>query len=69
MQYQLINTREMTLTQLGGEYEDEYRLTPDGWRISATRFQVTSTLVLELSEEVIKCLVAGRKAPVWQRAG
>lgn len=69
MQYQLINTREMTLTQLGGEYDDEYRFTPDGWRIGATRFQVSSTLVLELSEEVIKCLVAGRKAPVWQRAG
>ena len=59
--YQLINTQDMTLTQLGGHYWDEYRRTPEGWRISATRFEVNSSLVLDLGESAVKRLVAARR--------
>lgn len=62
LHYQMINTQEQTLTQLGGGYEDTYRRTPEGWKISATRFIVTSTLVLGLSEAV-KTLYCGRIPP------
>ena len=37
LHYQLINTNENSLTQLGAYYEDEYRKTAAGWKISATR--------------------------------
>lgn len=61
--YQLINTRDMTLTQFAGEYEDAYRRTPAGWRIGATRFAVTSALVVELGESALKRLLADNRAP------
>lgn len=61
LQYQCINTEQNTLSQLGGEYEDQYRLTEDGWKISATRFQVHSTLVLELGEHSIRKMLAARQ--------
>ena len=60
LHYQLINTLEHTLTQLGGTYDDEYRRTPQGWKISATRFVVTSMLVLKLDPAAISLLVEGR---------
>lgn len=61
--YQLINTRDMTLTQLAGEYRDEYRRTPAGWRISATRFAVTSALSVTLGEDALKLLLASNQPP------
>ncbi len=60
LHYQLINTRDQTLTQLGAYYEDEYRKTAAGWKISATRCVVTSTLVLKLGTEAVQALVIGR---------
>lgn len=62
LHYFLINTRDQTLTQLGGTYDDEYRKTPGGWKISSTRFVATSTLALNISEGVAKTLFAGRSA-------
>lgn len=62
--YQLINTELNTLTQLGGEYVDEYRQTADGWKITATRFSVISTLALQLDEAGMKPLFAGRQMPM-----
>ncbi|MGH8457168.1 MAG: nuclear transport factor 2 family protein, partial [Stenotrophobium sp.] len=56
----LINTLDKTLTQLGAYYDDEYRKTPQGWKIEATRCVVTSTLVLNLGDAAIKALVIGR---------
>lgn len=61
--YQLINTQEMTLTQIGGEYEDGYRKTADGWKISATRMVATSALAIELGTDALKCLLASNQAP------
>lgn len=63
LHYQLINTREHTLTQLGASYEDEYRRTDAGWRISATRCLVNSMLVLQLGADAVKSVLAGRSLP------
>ncbi len=60
LHYFLINTRDRTLTQLGGYYEDEYQRTASGWKISKTRFVATSTLVLDINTEAAKALFAGR---------
>lgn len=62
LHYQLINTREHTLTQLGASYEDEYRRTPAGWKISATRCVVNSTLVLQLGDDGLRRVFAGNPA-------
>lgn len=61
LQYQLINTQDNTLTQLGGIYEDEYINTAEGWKILKTRFEVTSTLVVNLGDSM-STLVAARTA-------
>ncbi len=63
LHYFLINTRDRTLTQLGGYYEDEYARTASGWKISKTRFVATSTLVLDVNSDAAKALFAGRAPP------
>jgi hypothetical protein len=63
LHYQMINTRDLTLTQLGAVYEDEYRRTPQGWKIAASKCIVTSTLVIQLSQDAVKAIFAGRQAP------
>ncbi|MDB5986800.1 MAG: nuclear transport factor 2 family protein [Nevskia sp.] len=60
LHYQLINTRDKTLTQLGAYYDDEYRRTAKGWKIAATKCVTTSLLVLTLAEDAIKAMVIGR---------
>ncbi|RWU22917.1 nuclear transport factor 2 family protein [Pseudomonas alkylphenolica] len=45
LHYQMIDTRERTITQLGAHYEDAYRKIDGQWKICATRCVVTSTLV------------------------
>lgn len=62
LHYQLINTNDNTLTQLGARYEDAYRKTSTGWKIVATQCIVNSTLVLKLSAEAAQALVIGRIA-------
>lgn len=58
LHYQLIDTRERRLTQLGGCYDDEYRRDADGgWKITATRSVITSTLVLALAGPVVASVV------------
>ncbi|MDP9142815.1 MAG: nuclear transport factor 2 family protein [Pseudomonadota bacterium] len=63
LHYFLINTRDRTLTQLGGYYEDEYARTASGWKISKTKFVATSTLVLDVNSDAAKALFAGRAPP------
>ena len=63
LHYQMINTRDRTLTQLGAVYEDEYRRTAQGWKISASKCIVGSTLVIQLADDAIKAIFAGRQAP------
>jgi hypothetical protein len=62
LHYQLINTQDHTLTQLGARYQDQYRKTAAGWKISASRCVVHSTLVLHLSDDAVRALVRGRVA-------
>ncbi len=61
--YFLINTQTKTLTQLGGEYEDEYVKQNGVWKISATKFVATSTLAMDLNEATPKTMFAGRTPP------
>lgn len=60
LHYFLINTKTRTCTQLGGQYEDEYRKIGGQWKISRTRFVATSTLVLDINEALAKIVFAGR---------
>ncbi|HWU67418.1 MAG TPA: nuclear transport factor 2 family protein [Stenotrophobium sp.] len=60
LHYQLINTQEKKLTQLGAYYDDEYVKTASGWKIEATRCVVTSTLVLDLGAAAVAPVFAGR---------
>jgi hypothetical protein len=64
LHYCLINTQAGTMTQLGGYYEDEYRKIGGAWKITATRFVATSTLVLQLGPDKVQSLFAGRQPPV-----
>lgn len=64
LHYQLINTHESTLTQLGAHYDDEYQRTASGWKIVKTVCVVTSMLVLQLGEDGVKRLYAGAAPPV-----
>lgn len=64
LHYFLINTRDRTLTQLGGYYEDEYARAGAHWKITRTRFVATSTLVLDISSDAAKALFAGRAPPL-----
>ncbi|MBK8990172.1 MAG: nuclear transport factor 2 family protein [Gammaproteobacteria bacterium] len=61
--YFMINTRERTVTQLGGYYLDEYRKIDGAWKISATACHVTSTELLDLGEGMAKVIFAGGAAP------
>ncbi len=61
--YYMIDTRQQVCTQLGGVYEDEYRKTAAGWKITATAFTVNSTQILSVGDGLVKALFAGRTAP------
>lgn len=60
LHYFLINTKDKTVTQLGGYYEDEYRRQGADWKISRTRFVATSTLVLNIADAGSRVLFADR---------
>lgn len=60
LHYGLIDTKERTLIQLAGYYEDEYRKQDGAWKISRTRFVATSNLTMDLNEAEVKVLFAGR---------
>lgn len=60
--YFLINTRDNATTQLGGYYEDLYRRTAEGWRICASRFTVTSTLLTSVEEGQQQLMFMGSQA-------
>ena len=61
--YFMINTRDRTVTQLGGYYLDEYRKIDGEWKISATACHVTSTELLDLGEGMARVIFAGGAAP------
>lgn len=63
LHYFLVNTQTNQATQLAGYYEDEYRKVTGKaggeWKISATKFVATSTLVLDMAGDNLKSLFAG----------
>jgi hypothetical protein len=61
--YFMINTRDRSVTQLGGYYLDEYRKIDGEWKISASVFHVTSTELLELGDGIARVIFAGAAAP------
>lgn len=60
LQYGLINTRENTLTQLAGRYEDGYRKVGSEWKMVKTHFFSSSLMVLKLDADAIKVMMAGK---------
>lgn len=62
MHYQLINSDDGTLTQLGGVYADEYRCVDGVWKISATTFTPKTQLVLKLDQSAVQTIAAGKAA-------
>ena len=63
LHYYMINTRDRSAVQLGGRYLDEYARVEDGWRISASTFEVGSTQMLDFADGELKLAFAGRSAP------
>ncbi len=59
--YYQIDTQNRSATQLGGQYNDEYRRTADGWRISCSRFALHSTQALDYSQAAAQIAFAGRE--------
>lgn len=61
--YFMVDTRQNTATQLGGYYEDSYKKIDGVWKITATTFKVTSTLISDVGEGIAKIVFAGSIAP------
>ena len=61
--YFMIDTDQKIATQLGGFYEDEYRKIDGQWKITATTFNVTSTVISDVGEAIAKLIFAGGVAP------
>jgi hypothetical protein len=61
--YYLIDTRQQTVTQLGGFYEDGYTRIDGEWKISRSWYEVRSTQIFDLSEGLAKVIFAGATAP------
>ena len=60
--YFLINTRDNSTTQLAGHYRDRYVRTAEGWRICASTFTVTSTLLTSVEASQQKLMFMGAQA-------
>ena len=60
--YFLINTRDNVTTQLAGYYRDRYRRTDEGWRICASTFTVTSTLLTSVEDGLKRLTFMGAQA-------
>ncbi|WP_211453733.1 nuclear transport factor 2 family protein [Collimonas antrihumi] len=59
LHYQQIDTIKKTVTQLGAFYEDEYRKIEGEWKISKTRCNVMSTMVIDIADGAARILFAG----------
>ena len=61
--YYLIDTRQQTVTQLAGFYQDAYVCIDAQWLICASSYEVSSTQVFDLSEGLARAIFAGAAAP------
>lgn len=62
--YYLIDTRQQTVTQLAGFYDDAYARRDGLWQITRSYYEVTSTQIFNLSEGLARVIFAGAAAPV-----
>jgi len=61
--YYLIDTRQETVTQLGGFYEDGFVLDDGQWKINKSHYEVTSSQIFTLSQGMAQVVFAGSSAP------
>ena len=61
--YYMIDTRRQTTTQLAGFYDDAYQCFDGQWLITCSHYEVTSTQILELSDQRVASVFAGGVAP------
>jgi len=61
--YYLIDTRQRTVTQLAGCYEDGYTRADGRWRMRSSVYEVSSTQIFDLSEGLARVVFAGASAP------
>ena len=57
--YNLINTKDSSITTLRGQYHDVYQKIKDKWLIKETTFTGSSSLNLEIEKELLKVIFAG----------
>jgi hypothetical protein len=60
--YYLIDTRQQTVTQLAGFYEDGYVCIDGQWKINRSCYEVVSTQIFDLSEGLARVIFAGATA-------
>lgn len=61
--YYLIDTRQQSVTQLGGFYDDAYVRIDGQWLITRSCYEVTSTALFDLTEGLARVIFAGAAAP------
>ncbi|MEH6580456.1 MAG: nuclear transport factor 2 family protein [Halioglobus sp.] len=61
--YYLIDTRQNTVTQLAGFYDDAYTRVGGEWTMNKSWYEVCSTQIFDLSEGLAKVIFAGGAAP------
>jgi len=57
--YNLINTKDSSITTLHGHYRDVYQKIEEKWLIKETTFTGSSSLNLEIEKELLKVIFAG----------
>ena len=57
--YNLINTKDSSITTLHGYYHDVYQKIEEKWLIKETTFTGSSSLNLEIEKELLKVIFAG----------
>ena len=57
--YNLINTKDFSITSLHGQYHDVYQKIKDKWLIKETTFKGSSSINLEIEKELLKVIFAG----------
>lgn len=61
--YHLIDTRQQTVTQLAGFYDDAYVRVDREWKICRSSYEVESTQIFDLAEGLARVVFAGVAAP------
>ena len=61
--YYLIDTRQQTVTQLAGFYDDGFVRIDGQWLINRSHYDVVSTQIFDLTEGLARVIFAGGEAP------